>query len=94
MNTTISESLRTESELEGTPLIPARRRTLKRPKTPLPKYQISILMMLELAEAIALVSIYPYINQVFHNGMNFYLHYLPLPSLLENFPSLEATLRL
>jgi hypothetical protein len=33
-------------------------------KTPLPKLQISILMLVLLAEPIACMSIYPYINQV------------------------------
>ncbi|KAG1745806.1 MFS general substrate transporter [Suillus paluster] len=47
---------------ETTPLIPPRR--LKKPKTPLPKLQIGILMMMQLAEPIALTSIFPYINQL------------------------------
>ncbi|KAG2075673.1 hypothetical protein BDR04DRAFT_1091265 [Suillus decipiens] len=33
-------------------------------KTPLPKLQIGILMLVQLAEPIASMSVYPYINQV------------------------------
>ncbi|KAG1745816.1 MFS general substrate transporter [Suillus paluster] len=47
---------------ETTPLIPPRR--LKKPKTPLPKLQIGILMMMQIAEPIASTSIFPYINQL------------------------------
>ncbi|KAG2129262.1 MFS transporter [Suillus cothurnatus] len=47
---------------EITPLLPAK--TLKKPKTPLPKRQIGILMMLQLVEPIASTSIFPYINQL------------------------------
>ena len=50
---------------ETMPLVPAE--ASKRPKTPLPKLQIGLLMILEIAHAIALVSVYPYINQVFRN---------------------------
>ncbi|KAG2151376.1 major facilitator superfamily domain-containing protein [Suillus clintonianus] len=47
---------------EITPLIPAE--APKKPKTPLPKLQICILMTLQLAEPIASTSIFPYINQL------------------------------
>ncbi|KAG0709379.1 MFS general substrate transporter [Suillus ampliporus] len=47
---------------ETTPLIPAG--ASKRPKTPLPKFQIGILMMLHVTEPIASMSIFPYINQL------------------------------
>ncbi|KIK45637.1 hypothetical protein CY34DRAFT_509579 [Suillus luteus UH-Slu-Lm8-n1] len=36
----------------------------RNPTTPLPQFQIGILMMLELAETVASMSIYPYINQL------------------------------
>jgi hypothetical protein len=36
----------------------------RKPTTPLPRFQTGILMMFELAEIIASMSIYPYINQV------------------------------
>lgn len=48
---------------ETTPLVSAKVST-KKPKTPLPKFQIGILMMLHVADPIASVSIFPYINQV------------------------------
>jgi hypothetical protein len=47
---------------ETTPLVPAK--SSKKPKTPLPKLQIGILITLQLAEPIASTSIFPYINQV------------------------------
>ncbi|KAG1774828.1 major facilitator superfamily domain-containing protein [Suillus placidus] len=47
---------------ETTPLLPVD--TSKKPKTPLPKRQIGILMALQLAEPIASTSIFPYINQL------------------------------
>ncbi|KIK47058.1 hypothetical protein CY34DRAFT_74826 [Suillus luteus UH-Slu-Lm8-n1] len=47
---------------EITPLFSAE--ATKKPKTPLPKRQICILMMLQLAEPIASTSIFPYINQL------------------------------
>ncbi|KAG1848762.1 major facilitator superfamily domain-containing protein [Suillus subalutaceus] len=47
---------------EATPLFPTK--ASKKPKTPLPKCQIGILMMLQLAEPIASTSIFPYINQL------------------------------
>ncbi|KAG1746536.1 major facilitator superfamily domain-containing protein [Suillus paluster] len=47
---------------ETTPLIPAR--ASKKPKTPLPKLQMGILMMLQVTEPIASMSIFPYINQL------------------------------
>ncbi|KAG1770674.1 MFS general substrate transporter [Suillus occidentalis] len=47
---------------ETTPLIPAG--ASKKPKTPLPKLQIGILMTLQLVEPIASMSILPYINQL------------------------------
>ncbi|KAG1748658.1 major facilitator superfamily domain-containing protein [Suillus lakei] len=47
---------------ETTPLVPAG--ASKKPKTPLPKLQIGILMTLLLAEPIASTSIFPYINQL------------------------------
>lgn len=47
---------------EITPLVPAKRS--KKPKTPLPKLQIGILVTLQLAEPIASTSIFPYINQL------------------------------
>jgi hypothetical protein len=36
----------------------------KKQRTPLPKLQIGILMLVQMAEPIASMSIYPYINQV------------------------------
>ncbi|KAG1822960.1 major facilitator superfamily domain-containing protein [Suillus subaureus] len=56
-----SDSPRTVAS-ENTPLFPAE--ASQKPKTPLPKRQISILMMLQLAEPIASTSIFPYINQL------------------------------
>ncbi|KAG2137627.1 MFS general substrate transporter [Suillus bovinus] len=47
---------------ETSPLVPAG--TSKKPKTPLPKLQIGILMTLRLVEPIASMSIFPYINQL------------------------------
>ena len=47
---------------ETTPLVSAK--VSKKPKTPLPKFQIAILMILHVADPIASVSIFPYINQV------------------------------
>ncbi|KAG2153184.1 major facilitator superfamily domain-containing protein [Suillus clintonianus] len=47
---------------DTTPLIPAG--GSKKPKTPLPKLQIGILMALQLMEPIASTSIFPYINQL------------------------------
>ncbi|KAG1906453.1 major facilitator superfamily domain-containing protein [Suillus fuscotomentosus] len=48
---------------ETTPLVvPAK--NSKKPKTPLPKLQIGILITLQLAEPIASTSIFPYINQL------------------------------
>lgn len=47
---------------ETTPLVPAG--ASKKPKTPLPKLQIGILMTLQLVEPIAAMSIFPYINQL------------------------------
>ncbi|KAG1767185.1 MFS general substrate transporter [Suillus placidus] len=47
---------------ETTPLVPAG--ASKKPKTPLPKLQIGILMTLQLVEPIASMSIFPYINQL------------------------------
>jgi MFS family permease len=47
---------------ETTPLVPAK--DSKKPKTPLPKLQIGILITLQLAEPIASTSIFPYINQL------------------------------
>ncbi|KAG2075779.1 MFS general substrate transporter [Suillus decipiens] len=47
---------------ETTPLVPAE--ISKKPKTPLPKLQIGILMILQLVEPIASMSIFPYINQL------------------------------
>ncbi|KAG2338606.1 MFS general substrate transporter [Suillus weaverae] len=47
---------------ETTPLVPVG--VSKRPKTPLPKFQIGILMMLHVTEPIASMSIFPYINQL------------------------------
>ncbi|KAG1740058.1 MFS general substrate transporter [Suillus lakei] len=47
---------------ETTPLVSAG--ALKKPKTPLPKLQIGILMTLQLVEPIASMSIFPYINQL------------------------------
>ncbi|KAG2100403.1 uncharacterized protein F5147DRAFT_776963 [Suillus discolor] len=47
---------------ETTPLVSAK--SSKKPKTPLPKLQIGILMSLLLAEPIASTSIFPYINQL------------------------------
>ncbi|KAG1881111.1 MFS general substrate transporter [Suillus subluteus] len=50
------------SEIETSPLL---HETLqKKQKTPLPKLQIGILMLVQLAEPIASMSIYPYINQL------------------------------
>ncbi|OAX43835.1 MFS general substrate transporter [Rhizopogon vinicolor AM-OR11-026] len=47
---------------ETTPLIPSS--ASKKPKTPLPKLQIGILLMLQISEPIASTSIFPYINQL------------------------------
>lgn len=54
---------------ETTPLVPAK--GSKKPKTPLPKLQIGILITLQLAEPIASTSIFPYINQVWLRNHNF-----------------------
>jgi hypothetical protein len=50
------------SETETSPLL--REAPQTKQKTPLPIMQISILMLVLLAEPIASMSIYPYINQV------------------------------
>ncbi|KAG1740054.1 MFS general substrate transporter [Suillus lakei] len=47
---------------ETTPLVSVG--VSKKPKTPLPKFQIGILMMLHVTEPIASMSIFPYINQL------------------------------
>lgn len=47
---------------EITPLVSAE--VSKKPKTPLPQLQIGILMILQLVEPIASMSIFPYINQL------------------------------
>ncbi|KAG1882570.1 major facilitator superfamily domain-containing protein [Suillus subluteus] len=47
---------------ETAPLLPAK--GSKKPKTPLPKLQIGILITLQLSEPIASTSIFPYINQL------------------------------
>ncbi|KAG0707245.1 MFS general substrate transporter [Suillus ampliporus] len=47
---------------ETSPLIHAG--ASKRPKTPLPKFQMGILLMLHITEPIASMSIFPYINQL------------------------------
>ncbi|KAG1785984.1 MFS general substrate transporter [Suillus plorans] len=46
---------------ETTPLIPAE---VSKPKTPLPKLQLGIVLTIQFAEAIASTSIFPYINQL------------------------------
>ncbi|KAG1774827.1 MFS general substrate transporter [Suillus placidus] len=46
---------------ETTPLVPAE---VSKPKTPLPKLQLGLLFMIQLAEGIASTSIFPYINQL------------------------------
>ncbi|KAG2342104.1 MFS general substrate transporter [Suillus weaverae] len=46
---------------ETTPLVPAE---ASKPKTPLPKLQLGLLFMIQLAEGIASTSIFPYINQL------------------------------
>ncbi|OJA08653.1 hypothetical protein AZE42_05275 [Rhizopogon vesiculosus] len=46
---------------ETTPLVPVP--ALKKPRTPLPKLQIGVLMILQLVEPMASMSIFPYINQ-------------------------------
>lgn len=50
------------SEMETSPLL--HQTTQTKQKTPLPKLQIGILMLVQMAEPIACMSIYPYINQV------------------------------
>jgi hypothetical protein len=79
---------------ETTPLVPVV--ASRKPKTPLPKLQLCILMTLQTAEASALASIFPYINQVFYNDITlaFFSYCFALLSLLVNFLSLEVTLRL
>jgi hypothetical protein len=79
---------------ETTPLVSVE--ASRRPKTPLPKFQICILMTLQVAEASALVSIFPYINQVFYNDTTLavFSYCFALLSLLVNFLSLEVTLQL
>ncbi|KAG2155856.1 MFS general substrate transporter [Suillus bovinus] len=47
---------------ETTPLVLAK--GSKKPKTPLPKFQIALLLTLQLSEPIASTSIFPYINQL------------------------------
>ncbi|KAG1721416.1 major facilitator superfamily domain-containing protein [Suillus lakei] len=47
---------------ETTPLVPAK--GSKKPRTPLPKLQIGILLTLQLAEPMVSTSIFPYINQL------------------------------
>jgi hypothetical protein len=51
---------------ETTPLVPAKAQ--KKPKTPLPKFQIGILMILLVADPVASMSIFPYINKVCLHG--------------------------
>ncbi|OAX40526.1 hypothetical protein K503DRAFT_798763 [Rhizopogon vinicolor AM-OR11-026] len=55
-----SSDSRTSSET--TPLVPPS--ASKKPKIPLPKLQIGIILILQLAEPIASASIFPYINQL------------------------------
>lgn len=38
--------------------------TSKRPRTPLPRLQLAILLLIQFAEPISSMSIYPYINQL------------------------------
>ncbi|KAH7915289.1 MFS general substrate transporter [Hygrophoropsis aurantiaca] len=47
---------------EETPLLPSTE--VKKSRTPLPKLQISILLLMQLAEPISSLSIYPFINQL------------------------------
>ncbi|KAH7921287.1 MFS general substrate transporter [Leucogyrophana mollusca] len=47
---------------EEVPLLPPKK--IKKPRTPLPKLQIGILMALQLAEPISSMCIYPFINQL------------------------------
>ncbi|KAG1738443.1 major facilitator superfamily domain-containing protein [Suillus paluster] len=54
---------RTESET--TPLIPEG--ASKRSKTPLPKFQMGIILVLQLVEPMTSMSIFPYINQLIRN---------------------------
>ncbi|KAG1740051.1 MFS general substrate transporter [Suillus lakei] len=60
MNMNAADSPRIASET--TPLVSVG--VSKKPKTPLPKFQIGILMMLHVTEPIASMSIFPYINQL------------------------------
>ncbi|KAG2342106.1 MFS general substrate transporter [Suillus weaverae] len=59
MDTSNSQKI---TAIETTPLVPAK--GSKKPKTPLPKLQIAILIMLQIVEPIASTSIFPYINQL------------------------------
>lgn len=61
----ISRMITTDSPCiasETTPLVPVG--VSKKPKTPLPKFQIGILMMIHVTEPIASMSMFPYINQL------------------------------
>ncbi|KAG2153126.1 MFS general substrate transporter [Suillus bovinus] len=58
-----SGSRLSNGEIIVTPLQVVHAMASRKPATPLPRLQIGVLMMLELAESIALTSIYPYINQ-------------------------------
>jgi hypothetical protein len=50
---------------EQTPLMPSRANShASRHRTPLPKLQISILLLIQLLEPVMSQSMYPYINQV------------------------------
>jgi hypothetical protein len=53
---------------EETPLLPEESAFTEhtRHKTPLPKFQIAIILLLQTCEPITGLSIYPYINQVRH----------------------------
>jgi hypothetical protein len=43
----------------------------RKPRTPLPKLQLSVIMLIQICEPLASQSIYPYINQV---SFTFELH--------------------
>ena len=58
---------------EGTPLLASSEESKKRKRTPLPKLQLGIALLLQICEPITSQSIYPYINAVSSFPSNHFL---------------------
>jgi hypothetical protein len=81
---------------EGTPLLASAGDLQKPKRTPLPKRQIAIVLLLQICEPITSQSIYPYINAVSSITSNLLLGLILAhrpPSSSANLASLAATRR-